>query len=142
MEQTERDKQNKMLASDQELLEVAPALIAYGEATRQSTLPLHQKRSLTSVGRRIREQLSPKELCIGRLLVAEGSNRAIACKVGTSVETVKCHLVNMFHKVGVQDRLSLAMTLIRHGVIACPCLVALEHEQECSVECSDTRADN
>jgi hypothetical protein len=30
--------------------------------------------------------------------------------------------VHMFDKVGVEDRLSLAMALIRHGVVTCPCL--------------------
>jgi DNA-binding NarL/FixJ family response regulator len=96
-------------------------------------LSLSKEHRLTNVGRRILAQLSPKELCVGNLLIVEGTNRAIAGKMGTSVETVKSHLVHMFHKVGVQDRLSLAMALIRHGVVACPCLGALEHEQESSV---------
>jgi DNA-binding NarL/FixJ family response regulator len=116
-----------MLTFDQELSEVAPAHIAY---KRQSILPLRKEHRLTNVGRRILAQLSPKELRVAELLVVEGTNRAIAGKLGTSVETVKTHLVHMFHKVGVEDRLSLAMALIRHGVVACPCLGALERGRE------------
>jgi DNA-binding NarL/FixJ family response regulator len=56
-----------------------------------------------------------------RLLLEEGSNRAIAEKMGSSVQTVKNHLLRIFQKVGVDDRLSLAITLIRHGVVTCPC---------------------
>jgi DNA-binding NarL/FixJ family response regulator len=41
--------------------------------------------------------------------------------MGTSVDTVKTHLVRIFRKVGVEDRLSLAMVLIRHGLVMCPC---------------------
>ena len=122
------------LTFDQESSEVAPAHIAYKRPGRRSILPLRKEHRLTNVGRRILAQLSPKELRVAELLVVEGTNRAIAGKLGTSVETVKSHLVHMFHKVGVEDRLSLAMALIRHGVVACPCLGALEPGQESSVE--------
>jgi DNA-binding NarL/FixJ family response regulator len=115
-----------MLTVDQELVEFGPAEIAYKRPRGQSMLSLHKEHRLTNVGRRFLVQLSPRELCVARLLVSEGSNRAIASKMGTSVETVKTHLVHMFRKVGVEDRLSLAMALIRHGVVACPCLGALE----------------
>ena len=123
----------KMLTFDQELSEVAPAHIAFKRPARQSILPLRKEHCLTNVGRRILAQLSPKELRVAELLVVEGTNRAIAGKLGTSVETVKSHLVHLFHKVGVEDRLSLAMALIRHGVVACPCLGTLERGQESSV---------
>ncbi len=96
-------------------------------------LPLSREHRVTHVGRRILAQLSPKELSIANLLIVVGTNRAIAGEMGSSVETVKSPLVHMFHKVGVRDRLSLAMALIRHGVVACPCLGALEHGQESSV---------
>ena len=56
-----------------------------------------------------------------RLLLEEGSNRAIAERMETSVQMVKNHLLRIFQKVGVEDRLSLAMALIRNGVVECPC---------------------
>jgi DNA-binding NarL/FixJ family response regulator len=118
---------------DQGSLDFEPAQIARKQSTRQSVLPPHKEQRLTNVGRRLLAQLSPRELCVARLLVAVGTNRSIASRMGTSIETVKTHMVHMFHKVGVEDRLSLAMALIRHGVIACPCLGALEREQGRSV---------
>jgi DNA-binding NarL/FixJ family response regulator len=122
-----------MLTFDQELLEFEPAQVAYKQSTPQSMLPLHKEHRLTDVGRRFLAQLSPKEQSVAHFLVAEGTNRAIASKMGTSVETVKTHLAHIFHKVGVEDRLSLAMALIRHGVVPCPCLGDLERGQESSI---------
>lgn len=122
-----------MLTFDQELLEVEPPQFARKQPARRSMSPLSKEHRLTNVGRRILAQLSPKELRVADLLVAEGTNRAIAGKMRTSVETVKSHLVHMFNKVGVDDRLSLAMALIRHGVVTCPCLGALEPEHESAV---------
>jgi DNA-binding NarL/FixJ family response regulator len=121
---------HKMLTSDQEWLEFEPAPAYSKRSARQSKLPLDKEHRLTDLGRRVLAQLSPKEQCVARLLVVEGSNKAIASKMGTSVETVKTHLAHMFHKVGVEDRLSLAMELIRHGVVPCPCMGAFGCAQE------------
>jgi DNA-binding NarL/FixJ family response regulator len=76
---------------------------------------------ITPAGRRILSELTIEEYMVVRLLLEEGTNRAIAEKMGTSVQTIKNHLLRIFQKVGVDDRLSLATTLIRHGVVACPC---------------------
>jgi DNA-binding CsgD family transcriptional regulator len=123
----------KMLTLDQELFEAEPPHFACKRSAARSMFSLSKEHRPTKVGRQILAQLSPKELCVANLLIVEGTNRAIAGKMGTSVETVKSHLVHIFHKVCVQDRLSLAMMLIRHGVVACPCLGALEHGQRSSV---------
>jgi DNA-binding NarL/FixJ family response regulator len=109
------------LTLDQEMVVVTHARITCRRSPRRSMLLLNKASRVTDIGNRILTQFSPKELCVARLLIAVGTNRAIADKMGSSVETVKTHLVHMFHKVGVQDRLSLAMALIRHGVVACPC---------------------
>jgi DNA-binding NarL/FixJ family response regulator len=76
---------------------------------------------VTAVGRRILSELSTEESSVVCLLLDEGTNRAIADRMGTSVQTVKNHLLRIFQKVGVDDRLSLAIALIRHGVVECPC---------------------
>jgi DNA-binding CsgD family transcriptional regulator len=76
---------------------------------------------LTAAGRRILSELSTEESSVVCFLLEEGTNRAIADRMGTSVQTVKNHLLRIFQKVGVDDRLSLAMALIRHGVVECPC---------------------
>ena len=76
---------------------------------------------VTAAGQRILSELSREELSVVCLLLEEGTNRAIADRMGTSVQTVKNHLLRIFQKVGVDDRLSLAIALIRHGVVECPC---------------------
>ena len=53
-----------------------------------------------------------------RLLIEEGSNRAIAARMETSVQMVKNHLLGIFQKLGVENRLSLAIALIRNGVLS------------------------
>jgi DNA-binding NarL/FixJ family response regulator len=90
-------------------------------AALQETRPGLSSTGVTTVGQRILSELSTEELSVVRLLLEEGTNRAIADRMGTSVQTVKNHLLRIFQKVGVDDRLSLAIALIRHGVVACPC---------------------
>jgi DNA-binding NarL/FixJ family response regulator len=77
--------------------------------------------AVTVAGRRMLSELSTEESSVVCLLLEEGTNRAIAGRMGTSVQTVKNHLLRIFQKVGVDDRLSLAIALIRHGVVECPC---------------------
>jgi DNA-binding NarL/FixJ family response regulator len=90
---------------------------------------------VTAAGRRILSELSVEESSIVRLLLEEGSNRAIAERMETSVQMVKNHLLRIFQKVGVEDRLSLAIALIRNGVVECPCgrgarLALVEHRRD------------
>jgi DNA-binding CsgD family transcriptional regulator len=121
---------DKMSTFDNEWLDFEPFQPSPNRSARQSKLPLDKEHRLTDLGQRVLAQLSPKEKCVARLLLVERSNKAIASKMGTSVETVKTHMAHMFHKVGVDDRLSLAMELIRHGVVPCPCMGGLECAQE------------
>jgi len=62
--------------------------------------------------------LTPRELeVIG--LIAEGStNKHIAHSFGISEETVKRHLTNIFNKLGVGNRLELALFALNHNLIA------------------------
>jgi DNA-binding NarL/FixJ family response regulator len=90
---------------------------------------------VTAAGRRILSELSVEESSIVRLLLEEGSNRAIAERMETNVQMVKNHLLRIFQKVGVEDRLSLAISLIRNGVVECPCgrgtrLPGVEHRRD------------
>jgi DNA-binding NarL/FixJ family response regulator len=51
-------------------------------------------------------------------LVAQGlSNKEMAEKMFISEHTVKNHLHNIFHKLGVTDRLALALYAIHNGFI-------------------------
>ena len=49
--------------------------------------------------------------------VAEGhTNRTIADKLSIAEQTVKHHLTSIFHKVGVSNRLELAVFAMHHGI--------------------------
>ena len=57
------------------------------------------------------EKLSLKERDVA-LLIREGlSNKEIALRVGTTERTVKAHLSSIYEKIGVKDRLALAILL-------------------------------
>jgi two-component system, NarL family, nitrate/nitrite response regulator NarL len=57
------------------------------------------------------EKLSTKERDVA-LLIREGlSNKEIAVRVGTTERTVKAHLSSIYEKIGVKDRLALAILL-------------------------------
>jgi DNA-binding NarL/FixJ family response regulator len=66
---------------------------------------------------------APSERLSGRerevlVLVAEGSaNKQIARRLGISEKTVKGHLTNIFHALGVGDRTQAALWAERHGLL-------------------------
>lgn len=57
-------------------------------------------------------QLTRREREIAALLAGGGSNKQIARLLAISERTVKAHLSAMFRKVGVSDRLKLALLLV------------------------------
>lgn len=74
------------------------------EELAQPKKPLHVKTSIL-------DKLSERERQIA-LLVKEGlSNKEIAFKTEITERTVKAHLSAIFEKIGVRDRLSLALML-------------------------------
>jgi two-component system nitrate/nitrite response regulator NarL len=89
-----------------------------GEAMRQmvaarAALPLPRgganERGTASLSKREREIAT---------LVAQGfKNKDIASRLFISEQTVKNHMHNIFEKLGVSDRLELALLAIHHGLI-------------------------
>ena len=70
------------------------------------------------VGVRVLERLTPKELQIVAL-VAEGcKNREIAMQLSTKEQVVKNYLRSIYDKIGVSDRLELALFTIHHHALA------------------------
>ncbi len=61
--------------------------------------------------------LTPRELEIVSTIVAGYTNREIAKKFSLSEQTVKHHLTNIFDKLGVSNRLELAMFAINHHLV-------------------------
>lgn len=62
--------------------------------------------------------LTPREQEIVSEITAGASNRDIATRFGISEETVKRHLSNIFDKIGVSNRLELALYAISHKLVA------------------------
>jgi DNA-binding NarL/FixJ family response regulator len=61
--------------------------------------------------------LTPREMEVMVAIVAGRTNREIAQKFGISEQTVKHHLTHIFDKVGVYNRLELALFAIHHGLV-------------------------
>ena len=58
--------------------------------------------------------LTPSEMEVISAIVAGYTNKDIAQKFAISEQTVKHHLTNIFDKVGVSNRLELALFAVNH----------------------------
>ena len=70
------------------------------------------------VGARVRDRLTPKELRIVALIVQGYKNKEIANQLGTTEQVIKNYLRNVYDKIGVSDRLELALFTIHHRILA------------------------
>ena len=70
------------------------------------------------VGARVRDRLTPKELRIVALVVQGYKNKDIATELGTTEQVIKNYLRNVYDKIGVSDRLELALFTIHHRILA------------------------
>lgn len=61
--------------------------------------------------------LSPRELEILRLLTHGYTNEEIAIRLNSSPATVKTHLLHLFRKLDVRDRVSAAVSALRLGLL-------------------------
>jgi len=75
------------------------------------------KKSAESGSRREKPLLSEREKEIVQLVAQGFRNREIGEKLFISEQTVKNHLHNIFDKLGVSDRLELALYAIHHRLI-------------------------
>ncbi len=64
-------------------------------------------------------KLTPRELQIVSAIVAGYTNKDIAQKFSLSEQTVKHHLTNIFDKLGVSNRLELALFSVNHRLVDC-----------------------
>jgi DNA-binding NarL/FixJ family response regulator len=78
------------------------------------------KKTSDSAVRREKPLLSPREREIVHLVTQGFRNREIAEKLFISEQTVKNHLHNIFDKLGVSDRLELALYAIHHRLTENP----------------------
>lgn len=70
------------------------------------------------VGMRVRNRLSEKELRIIAAVVRGFKNRDIAMHMETSEQVVKNSIRSIFDKIGVSDRLELALFVLHHRILA------------------------
>jgi DNA-binding NarL/FixJ family response regulator len=71
-----------------------------------------------SVGTRVRDRLTPKEMQIVALIVQGCKNKDIAIQLGTKEQVIKNYLRSIYDKTGVSDRLELALFTIHHRALA------------------------
>ena len=92
--------------------------VAQGENwVQQHTLPPEVAEN-DMVGARVRDRLTPKELRIVALIVQGYKNKDIATELGTTEQVIKNYLRNVYDKIGVSDRLELALFTIHHRILA------------------------
>ncbi|HEY5056139.1 MAG TPA: response regulator transcription factor [Acidobacteriaceae bacterium] len=71
-----------------------------------------------TVGARVRDRLTPKEMQIVALIVQGCKNKQIALQLKTKEQVIKNYLRSIYDKTGVSDRLELALFTIHHKVLA------------------------
>ena len=71
-----------------------------------------------SVGAKVRDRLTPKEMQIVALIVQGCKNKEIATQLGTKEQVIKNYLRAIYDKTGVSDRLELALFTLHHKVLA------------------------
>ncbi len=92
--------------------------VAAGETWAQDTSLPSEGPDSDMVGARVRDRLTPKELKIVALIVQGFKNKDIAVQLGTTEQVIKNYLRNVYDKIGVSDRLELALFTIHHRILA------------------------
>ena len=92
--------------------------VAAGETWIQPQTLAPEEAENDMVGARVRDRLTPKELRIVALIVQGYKNKDIAAELGTTGQVIKNYLRNIYDKIGVSDRLELALFTIHHRILA------------------------
>jgi DNA-binding NarL/FixJ family response regulator len=92
--------------------------VSKGESWVQNTQESKESAENDLVGARVRDRLTAKELKIVALIVQGYKNKEIATQLGTTEQVIKNYLRNVYDKIGVSDRLELALFTIHHRILA------------------------
>src|SRR5579863_10785120 len=92
--------------------------LALGQSFLQGPSSEEVEVSDDAVGARVRKRLSERELRIIAAIVQGYKNREIALQLYTSEQVIKNALRNIFDKIGVSDRLELALFVVHHRILA------------------------
>jgi DNA-binding NarL/FixJ family response regulator len=71
-----------------------------------------------TIGTRVRDRLTPREMQVVALLVQGCKNKEIALRLGTTEQVVKNYLRKIYDKTGVSDRLELALFATHNRILA------------------------
>lgn len=104
-------------ASSNMVLEAVRRL-AQGESFLQGPTSTEIEVNEDLVGARVRKRLSDRELRIIAAIVQGYKNREIADQLYTTEQVIKNALRNIFDKIGVSDRLELALFVVHHRILA------------------------
>jgi len=91
--------------------------VAKGESWIQTSTTSSETEETDAVGARVRDRLTAKELKIVALIVQGYKNKDIADRLGTTEQVIKNYLRNVYDKIGVSDRLELALFTIHHRIL-------------------------
>jgi len=96
--------------------------VAAGEPWLESqaihwVMEAYRGHNLRPSGARPKVQLTPKEALIVSCVTQGMKNREIAVRVGTTEQVVKNYLRKVYDKLGVADRLELALYCLSHHVV-------------------------
>ena len=80
-------------------------------------LEAYRNQNSRSSGSRPKVQLTPKESLIVSCVTQGMKNKEIALRVGTTEQVVKNYLRKVYDKLGVADRLELALYCLNHHVV-------------------------
>ena len=80
-------------------------------------LEAYRTQGMRPVGSRPKVQLTPKESLIVSCVTQGMKNKEIALRVGTTEQVVKNYLRKVYDKLGVADRLELALYCLNHRVV-------------------------
>jgi DNA-binding NarL/FixJ family response regulator len=92
--------------------------LAQGQSFLQGPNSAEVEVSEDLVGARVRKRLSDRELRIIAAIVQGYKNREIAMQLYTTEQVIKNALRNIFDKIGVSDRLELALFVVHHRMLA------------------------
>jgi DNA-binding NarL/FixJ family response regulator len=92
--------------------------VAAGESWQPMQAMMAETAQEDTVGTRVRDRLTPKEMRIVALIVQGCKNREIATRLKTTEQVIKNYLRSIYDKTGVSDRLELALFTLHHRVLA------------------------
>ena len=104
-------------AADEELVEAVRRVAAGGSFLSASTQGEVVKEWLNGGQEGPKEQLTPRELDVVKLIAEAYTNKQIAEILKVSEKTVESHRGNVLAKLGMRDRVELVRYAIRRGLI-------------------------